>query len=318
MIFSHGGLTATGGHPIHLYEDILRQSRYEPMLGHLDKGWFNNRGYFIIDTEADLLDKWNTIMAGKPDFLKTFLIGSELDDTKRDRGPVHTRKGLDPTLLHRIVALAHRDGPKVSTHVEKAGDFHHAVMAGVDEINHLPGWLVSTPHDAENARLSDDDARRAARRGVVVVTTTVSSHSMPGAPGHPAHGHAGAESAADHSASRSDLAVQALAREIQIHNLRVLHRHGVAIVIGSDHAETSLAEVLNLHALNVFDNLTLLKMWCETTPRAIFPQRNIGLLQEGYEASFLVLGGNPLDRFEEVTRIKIRFKEGHPLSLSPY
>ncbi|HJU06361.1 MAG TPA: hypothetical protein VJ692_14535 [Nitrospiraceae bacterium] len=158
VIFSHGGLTGTGGHPISLYEDILRQARYEPVLGPLERGWFNNRGYFIIDTEADLLAKWNTIMAGKPDFIKTYLIGSEPNDSKRDHASVHTRKGLDPALLPRIVPLAHREGLRVSVHVETANDFHHAVMAGVDEINHLPGWRISTPQAAENARLSDEDA----------------------------------------------------------------------------------------------------------------------------------------------------------------
>lgn len=312
VIFSHGGLTATGGHPISLYEDILSQSRYEPVLGPLAKGWFNNRAYFIIDREADLLGKWNTIMAGKPDFIKTYLIGSETDDASRDHASVHTRKGIDPILLPRIVALAHRGGLRVSTHVETAGDFHRAVMAGVDEINHLPGWLVSNPQDAENARLSDDDARSAARQGVVV-TTTVSSHSMPGKPSHPAQGHAGAESPADHSVSRSNSAMQALAREIQIHNLRVLQRHRVAIAIGSDHADTSLAEALNLQALNVFDNLTLLKMWCETTPLAVFPGRKIARFEEGYETSFLALAGNPLEDFTHVRAIRARFKQGFSL-----
>ncbi|HJU06362.1 MAG TPA: amidohydrolase family protein [Nitrospiraceae bacterium] len=93
----------------------------------------------------------------------------------------------------------------------------------------------------------------------------------------------------------------------------MLHRHDVTITIGSDHADTSLTEALNLHSLDVFDNLTLLKMWCEATPRAIFPRRNIGSLAEGYEASFVVFEENPLDRFEAVTRIKMRFKEGHLL-----
>jgi imidazolonepropionase-like amidohydrolase len=107
--------------------------------------------------------------------------------------------------------------------------------------------------------------------------------------------------------------ISSAACEIKIHNLQLLHRHGVTIAIGSDHADTSLAEALHLHALNVFDNLTLLKMWCETTPRAIFPQRKIGSFKEGYEARFLVLDENPIDRFEAVTRINMRFKEGHPL-----
>jgi len=85
----------------------------------------------------------------------------------------------------------------------------------------------------------------------------------------------------------------------------------VRLAIGSDHAETSLAEAVHLHELGLFDNLTLLKLWCEDTPRAIFPDRRIGRLQEGYEASFLVLRENPLERFEAVTGIEHRMKQGH-------
>jgi imidazolonepropionase-like amidohydrolase len=68
-----------------------------------------------------------------------------------------------------------------------------------------------------------------------------------------------------------------------------------------------------VHALGVFDNLSLLKIWCEVTPRTIFPHRKIGRLQEGYEASFLVLDGNPLENFAHVQAIRRRFKQGFPL-----
>jgi hypothetical protein len=73
---------------------------------------------------------------------------------------------------------------------------------------------------------------------------------------------------------------------------------------------TALAEALNVHALNVLDNRALLKAWCETTAETIFPKRRIGHLQEGYEASFLVLGGDPLADFEKVKDIRMRFKQG--------
>ena len=56
-------------------------------------------------------------------------------------------------------------------------------------------------------------------------------------------------------------------------NLKLLHQAGVKIAIGSDHAETALAEALHLYHLDVFDNLTLLKMWSEITPQTIFPSR---------------------------------------------
>jgi imidazolonepropionase-like amidohydrolase len=51
-------------------------------------------------------------------------------------------------------------------------------------------------------------------------------------------------------------------------------------------------------------------MWSEITPRTIFPDRQIGALQEGFEASFLALEGDPLRDFRNVRRIKIRFKQG--------
>ena len=65
-----------------------------------------------------------------------------------------------------------------------------------------------------------------------------------------------------------------------------------------------------IEPLAVFDNLTLLKLWCQATPQAIFPHRKIGRLREGYEASFLVLKGNPIDDFANVRKIALRFKQG--------
>jgi predicted amidohydrolase YtcJ len=76
---------------------------------------------------------------------------------------------------------------------------------------------------------------------------------------------------------------------------------------------TSLSEAMNLYEMKAFDNLTLLKLWSETTARAIFPNRKIGKLKKGYEASFLVLGGNPVENFEHVKAIRMRFKQGYPV-----
>lgn len=44
--------------------------------------------------------------------------------------------------------------------------------------------------------------------------------------------------------------------------------------------------------------------------KAIFPGRKIGRLEEGHEASFLVLGGDPLADFGNVQSIKLRVKQG--------
>ena len=43
------------------------------------------------------------------------------------------------------------------------------------------------------------------------------------------------------------------------------------------------------------------------------PIEKIGRFEEGYEASFLALGGNPIDDFTQVQSIRRRFKQGVPL-----
>lgn len=93
--------------------------------------------------------------------------------------------------------------------------------------------------------------------------------------------------------------------------MKLLREAGVWLAIGSDSAEdSSVAEFFYLKGLNVFDNLTLLKMWTESTPQSIFPRRKIGTLSEGAEASFLALEGNPLEDLQNVRRIRVRFKQG--------
>lgn len=86
------------------------------------------------------------------------------------------------------------------------------------------------------------------------------------------------------------------------------------VAIGSDNVnDSSLSELEYLQGPGIFDNLTLLKMWAETTPRTIFPNRRIGALREGYEASFLALVGNPVEDLNNVRKIRLRFKQGFPL-----
>jgi imidazolonepropionase-like amidohydrolase len=89
----------------------------------------------------------------------------------------------------------------------------------------------------------------------------------------------------------------------------------VTLATGSDTTPGAgvLAEVNFLHETGVFSNLELLKMWSETTPKVIFPHRKIGSLQEGYEASFVVLEGDPIKDFNEIKKIRMRVKRGNPL-----
>ncbi|HTY79959.1 MAG TPA: hypothetical protein VMI34_19185 [Candidatus Bathyarchaeia archaeon] len=321
VAFSNGGFTGPGGHPIALYRDVLREHRYLPVAGALSPEWFDNRAYYIVDSRADLLAQWRRLVASRPDFVKVYLVCSEFFG--QTHTPCRGRRGLDPTLLPDIVSLAHSAGRTVSAHVETATDFRIALEVGVDEITHIPGWFLVDAAMAPRARLSEVDARLVAERGVPVITTTVASRAMGPMrtePGEPqdhhqfgAHGHAASHDQGE-GAGRPE--IERAEREVQVANLRLLRRHGAKILIGADHADTSLPEALNLLGMGIFSNLELLRMWAETTPRAIFPARRLGRLDEGFEASFLALEGNPLDDFTRVQRIRLRVKAGRLLHIS--
>ena len=314
VVFAHAGLTSSGGHPVRLYEDVLRLHRYEPTIGKKKRGWFENRGYFTIDSTQDLDHKWSLILSGKPDFLKIY-VGSATP-TKTDSGSPqkHFRQGLNPDLVVPIVKRAQRHGLRVTAHVETATGFRTAVASGVEEIAHLPGWYVPSKKLLPELQLQEHDAQLAADHNVTVVTTTVASQ-FPPSRHHQAHSPPRSHSSDAHSNQNAEDVhhLRLLAQEVQKKNLQLLHKHGVNIAIGSDHAETSFEEAQNLYDMGIFDNLTLLKLWCETTAETIFPHRKIGKLKEGYEASFILLQDNPIQDFQQVRHISLRVKQGIPL-----
>ncbi len=101
------------------------------------------------------------------------------------------------------------------------------------------------------------------------------------------------------------------ARDMLQHNLRVLRDAGTKIVIGSDrYRTTNEPEVAALRSTGLFSDTALIRMWSVDTPRAIFPQRDIGSFESGYEASFVGFDGNPLEDFSALRRIRLRMKEG--------
>jgi imidazolonepropionase-like amidohydrolase len=197
-------------------------------------------------------------------------------------------------MVPEIVRRAHAAGLRVMAHVETSADFHVAVTAGVDEIGHTPGFRgdehaqlpTTSPYEITAA-----DARLAAQRGTWVVTTLGGVQFL-----DPLGPDSLRRRAFDHLAAR---------------NLRVLRDAGVRIAVGSDEfRDDSVRETQYLLALGVLDPLSLLRLWSESTPRAIFPQRRVGCLEDGCEASLLVLRGDPSADFANTQRIALRMKDG--------
>lgn len=284
VVFSNAGLTGSGGHPVEIPERIIKRGLWTESDA---EGGF----YFTIDSKADLDKKWPVLLATKPDFIKTHLLYSEEYATRKNDPKFLYWRGLDPSLLPLIVKNAHAAGLRVSTHIESAADFHNALIAGVDEINHMPGFRSTSDvvaHAPSEFEISAADARFAGARGTFVVTTLRNQ--------------------------QSDGNLQRRQDSINSKNLVMLLKHHVKVAIGSDsYRDDTVSEALYLYSLDVIDSKTLLNMWCTTTAEAIFPNRKIGRLQEGYEASFLVLPTSPIDDFSSVERISLRVKQGQVL-----
>jgi SAM-dependent methyltransferase len=288
VAFSNGALTASGGHPIPLAQrNLERSGRTED--------WAEERFYFVIDRVEDLASKWSRVLESKPDFIKVMLQYSEEYEQRHDNPNFSDWSALNPAIVPLIVDRAHAAGLRVSCHIETAADFHNALIAGVDEINHLPG-LRPERNDWTNVRverfkITKADADLAARRGTVVVTTFATAVAR------------------IEKANTGEMFREW--RDLLIWNLGVLKRAGVALAVGSDrYSGTAVVEAMALNSLEVFSNAELLRMWCDTSARTIFPTRKIGALQEGYEASFLALPGDPVADFKAIGNIERRFKQG--------
>lgn len=293
-----GGLTGRGGHPFFVVQRNIDRKVWTEAEG-------DGNFYHAIDSVDDLAARWPRILATRPDFIKIYLLYSEEFARRRDDPAFVGWRGLDPALVAPIVQRARTSGLRVAAHVETAADFRAAVRGGVDIVAHLPGFRPSLPDrpfypKLDAHRLTPADARDAAQRRITVVTTVsdLLDASVRGLGGFtPADGDA----------------FRALIRD----NLSTLKAAGVSIGLGSDnYSVSSEAEVRTISALGVFSPAELLQMWSVVTPAMIFPTRRIARLEPGYEASFLVLEGDPTASVDHLFRISTRVKQG--VLLPPY
>ena len=292
VAFANGGLTATGAHPGPLHDDLADRGIF-PGLTRKD---MPGRGYFYVDTQQALATLWPTILAGRPDFIKVYLNGGiRIARPNEDPG---SRAGLRPDVLQAVVERAHTAGLRVTAHIETGDDFGVAVRSGVDELAHMPHF---GPKGASNPAylISASDAAEAARRGVTVIPTASVLPRM-------------------HASGWND-AQRAAVVATQKKNLDTLSANGVGLAIGTDGISgeapfpTARGEVEYLWNNRLATPLDLLRMWAVNTPQTIFPKRKVGALRDGYEANFLVLGGNPLTDPANLHRIVTRVKAGRVL-----
>ena len=304
VVFAHSVFTCPGGHP-KPYLEYLNEHGAEFGVP-FAKSKLEDHYFRMIDSLADIDQEWPQFLSTKPDFVKLIFVFSELYQSSDGS---EKSMGLRPELAAELVHRAKTAGLRTGAHIEDAADFHNAVAAGADMVMHLPAFPDPLDRQAayrnkanweERYTISASDIEFAARRGITVVTTAAALSAENFENPNPL-------TALNENEKRF--------RKIMIQNLQLLKDGGVRFAVGSDTKPGSgaLAEIDFLKDATVFSNLELLKMWSEATPRAVFPQRKIGALQEGFEANFLVLAGNPIEDFSQVKTIRIRVKQGEPL-----
>lgn len=253
---------------------------YDRIASHLD-GWTKEdmaeQAYFVVDSEQDLERSWPRILAGKPDFVKVYLEYSEHHDARRADPAFYGRRGLDPRLLPAVVGRARAADLRVAVHVSSRADVETAVLAGADAIAHLP-----------LERLTPEIAEQAARSGTAFVTTVFSHRPTDHVP---------------------DL------EAVHRFNLRLLKEHGVALVLGTDGDRSLLDEAAEVARLGGLTPAEAVNLATRETPRWIFPERRIGALENNFEATFLVLAGNPLEDLGALKHVHRRIQRGREIEV---
>lgn len=299
VTYAHGCLTGVKGHPHEVYEQFALGFYSFPLTAEQQTKIAASTirlgdAYWEVSTLAQLDEIWPKVLAAKPDLIKIILVNSEDFSTQDTKNPP-LGKGLNPALIAPIVRRAHAAGLKVAAHVDTATDFHNALIGGVDEMAHLPGYYVPADQSPSRFRISDEDVVGAARRKIKVIATA---------------GIAVTE--------QTDAEQRQRVQAVEVDNLSRLKKAGVPILVGSDwYGSDSVHEIGYLYDLKMWSNAQLLTMYAVTTPRDIFPKKKIGELKAGYEASFLVLRRNPLKDWAAIGEIRDRWKEGVHLPEPP-
>jgi len=273
--FSNGGISMTGDNPDKLYQRLAKDSNMSASE-HLEDA------FFTAPTVEALHEQWPTILKGKPDFIKLYLLRHDAD----------SRDGLPEAVFREAIKLAKDAKLRTTVHLESIADLRVAINAGANEFVHLHSRKKDTALDSDGL-IPDELIDEIVRQKFVTVTTT--------------------------RATAVQYANQPVLLEtiqnVQRKNLRRLFDAGAPIAIGSDSvAETLKSEVDTLRSLGVFNDQELLRLMIDTPRVGIFPKRAISRFKVGYETSFIALRCNPFEDFSCTQKISQRVKQGLDLN----
>ena len=282
VAIAQGGITVRGGHPVKLFADMFRGRTVESLVGDV---------FHYGETPSEIDAALNKLVEQRADFVKAYLLFSEVHARRSGRDQVSVPRGLDPALAGYVVSAAKKRGLKVVFHTETLADLRAVMGIGALAVMHMPGYGPTfSDKTPEKWALTDADAKRIAKSGLMIVTT------------------AGLMKGFDGTLKRG--AIEAKQRSLQAENLRRLARHGAVVLIGTDNSSQIFTEAEHLASLGALRPIELLQIVLGTG-RHLFPRRRIGCFATGCEADFLVLREDPLSNITALRTIELRIKAGY-------
>lgn len=282
-IFANGGITCTLGKPFPEYEGpannlrnpMLWKDRFDDFKGERK---MSEDGYWFVDDKKALEQAWPKLLAQKPEVLSIYLLDAEKSGGKEG-------KGLTPEMAKLVLKKAHKANLRVFAHVETAEDLRLGLKIGVDGFANLPGHQWDGQSDLSVYELNEDDLKKLAKKRTPLIPLLAQGQNPGGAQ-----------------------------KNIQAFHARTLRRcfdAGVMLAIGSnDIQRTSRSELNYWFGLGNLNHLKTLQVLCENTPMAIFPNRKIGKIAEGYEANFIVLREDPSSNVLKIRMHRFKVKNG--------
>jgi imidazolonepropionase-like amidohydrolase len=306
VTYANGLLTATYGHGFYPYEPMAMgfynpsdQFKYADSVKKSRKA--DNNAYYLLDSISDVDTKWPLIMKYKPDHIKICLLDAADYAAKRKAEKVETY-GLSPEVAAYVVQKAHAAGLRVFAHVETADDARLCAKIGVDALAHLPGYGWDGD-DATSRKycITKEDVKLFKKAGLTVIPTMNIDHT---------------KTYDDKGNMTLHPEKFAVALKYKKNILRYLYNAKVHIALGADYyGKTVAPEIDSLIVQQIFTAAQLLDLWSKQTTQHIFPNRKLGEIKEGYEASFLVLKENPVINIESIKTIVWRIKMGKFITL---
>lgn len=281
-IFSNGALTCSLGYPFVQFEGPAQGLRNPQQWGQqYDKIKSGRKqlgnGYWFVDNKEALTANWPKILAQKPGYIFIYLLDAANQGGKEG-------KGLSADMAKAIVKKAHKAGIQALAFVETAADARLALKIGADGLANLPGYNWDGSGDLKNLELTLDDFKKMAKKKMFVTPLFAANQGNIG---------------------------KAAVLNFQTQTFERIMASGVSMVMGSnDPSRTSRVELGYWFNIGKNNYLKLIRAACETSPQSIFPKRKIGKIENGYEASFLVLDQDPSQNLLILRMISMKVKNG--------